>query len=232
LKKETAKGKLAKGKRLTAAIHVCAEGHHVGQFALDIIRRTSENKKKVTSDKRKKKQKEKQNLNQKVMAALAKGNSPECWTDTNLKHIVQWYRLDGDAALANKCAGLVEQYEKTKHRIVEDVVVVSTAANQEPINADVVLHAAVLSSDLVPLLPPPSPPDLMPLPMPTPPMNKNQLLPLLCLVPPPPDLVLLPPPPTNKTKSLPLLCFVPLLWKTCSWPSNLQIEGSKRQQRG
>jgi hypothetical protein len=46
LKKETAKGKLANGKRLTTSIHVCAEGHLIGQFMLDIIRTTADNKKK------------------------------------------------------------------------------------------------------------------------------------------------------------------------------------------
>jgi hypothetical protein len=56
---------------------------------LDIIKTTAENKKMVASYKRKKKEKEQQDLKQKDMAALSKGSSPESWTATNLKHMVQ-----------------------------------------------------------------------------------------------------------------------------------------------
>jgi hypothetical protein len=108
----------------------------------------------VTSYKRKKKQKERQDLKQKVITALAKGNLPDGWNANNLKHMVQWYTLDGYAALAKNSAGLVEQYEKTKHHIVEDVVVVcplfrlvplSPLPKTEPIAAAVVLHVAAVT---------------------------------------------------------------------------------------
>jgi hypothetical protein len=41
LKKEAVIKKLAKGKLLTAGLHVCTKGHHGGQFALDIIKKNT-----------------------------------------------------------------------------------------------------------------------------------------------------------------------------------------------
>jgi hypothetical protein len=68
--------------------------------------------------------------------------------------MVQWYKLDGDAALAKNRAGLVEQYEKTKHILVEDVslatVVLGTTAavtKQEPIDVDVPFGAAATKQE-------------------------------------------------------------------------------------
>jgi hypothetical protein len=94
---------------------------------LDIIRTTAENKKKGASDKNKKKEEEWQNLKQKVMAVLTKGNSPEFSTAINLKHMVQWYTLDGDAVLAKNRVVLVKQHDQTKHILVEDVISLGAA---------------------------------------------------------------------------------------------------------
>jgi hypothetical protein len=41
--KEAAHKKLAEGKRSTVGLPMFTEGHHVGQFALDIIKKTHEN---------------------------------------------------------------------------------------------------------------------------------------------------------------------------------------------
>jgi hypothetical protein len=50
------------------------------------------------------------------MADLAKGDSPDKWTATNLK-----YKIDGDRDLPKNRQGLLEQYEKTKNRDAVDV---------------------------------------------------------------------------------------------------------------
>jgi hypothetical protein len=121
LKRQTATNKFEEGKRTTAGLHVCVEGHHVGQFALDIINKTREKKEKEASDKVNKKLKEIQDLNRKVVAALDKGGLPEHWTAINLKHMVQWYKIYVDPALPNNRQGLLDQFEKTKHCSVIDV---------------------------------------------------------------------------------------------------------------
>jgi hypothetical protein len=40
LNNETVTRKITEGKRMTAGLHGCAEGHHVGQFAFDILKQT------------------------------------------------------------------------------------------------------------------------------------------------------------------------------------------------
>jgi hypothetical protein len=58
LKKQTATHKLEEGKYMTDGLHVCVEGHHVGKYVFDIIKKTREKKDKETSEKVKKKLKE------------------------------------------------------------------------------------------------------------------------------------------------------------------------------
>jgi hypothetical protein len=72
-KRQTTTKKLEEGKYTTAGLQVCVKGHHMGQFALDIINKTKEKKDKDASEMVKKKSKERQDLNHKVVAALTKG---------------------------------------------------------------------------------------------------------------------------------------------------------------
>jgi hypothetical protein len=57
-----------------------------------------------------------QDLKRKVVAVLSKGGLPEHWTATNLKDVVQWYKIDEYPAMPKNIQGLIDQYQKTKHR--------------------------------------------------------------------------------------------------------------------
>jgi hypothetical protein len=117
---ETENAQLSKGKRCTAGVYVCAEGHHFSRNALEIaIRANERNEQKMLATMDKKKT-ERDELRQKVVAVLIKVTQPSCWNVDNHKNMVKWFKRPSDPALPTRRQELIEIYDHMKLITVRD----------------------------------------------------------------------------------------------------------------
>jgi hypothetical protein len=84
LNKETVTKHLDEGGRLTTGIYVFVEGHHVKGDSLAFVKRSTEKREQEKLDRDQKKSRERHDLKQNYDAILAKGDTPQGWTVSDL----------------------------------------------------------------------------------------------------------------------------------------------------
>jgi hypothetical protein len=122
LKKETATERLDDGSCCTDGLFVCAEGHHINGDALQIVKISIERRENTRSEKEIKKNRERRELKQNYDAVLAKSAEAQRWTVSELKTIVQWFKMPSDPVMLAQKQNLMQRYEQTKLRTVTHVL--------------------------------------------------------------------------------------------------------------
>jgi hypothetical protein len=106
--RETTTVRIAQRARMTAGLFVCAKGHHVNGDALDIIKSSREKKEQERLVKENKKRNECEDIKHKFGGALAKGVDPSIMNVSDLKVMVQWFKLPSDPDIPARKQDLIE----------------------------------------------------------------------------------------------------------------------------